>query len=104
MRLDALNRSLGVKTPAQVFKNCPGCKNEELLEFEGEVLCTRCSWDSVLIHAEVLAEAQIRKQRLKAKPGEVIVTRKRESQAYQSWFLPTEQSLRSERQREEAHV
>jgi hypothetical protein len=92
MRLDSLNRWLGVKTPAEVFKSCPGCKNAELLEFEGEVFCDRCSWDSVLIHAEVLAEAQLLKQRKRAKPGTVIVTPKRESLAYRAWFATDQKS------------
>ena len=83
---------MGSRPRAEVFKSCPGCKNKELLEFEGEVFCARCSWDSILIHAEVLAEAQLLRQRRRAKSGTdtTIVTPKRESSAYLAWFMPTE--------------
>ena len=56
-RLDSLNEQLGVKTPAQIFTKCPRCKRDDLLEFEGEVFCNHCPWDSVLMNAEVLALA-----------------------------------------------
>jgi hypothetical protein len=75
MRLDIMNRWLGVKTPAEAFKNCLRCKSSDLFEFEGEVFCNKCNWDSVLIHAEALALAQLRMQHNRARQnrGEVVV-------------------------------
>lgn len=67
MRLDALNQFLGLKTPEQVFKKCPKCRTDDLFKFECEVFCQRCSWDSVIIHAEALAAAQLRWQQKRAK-------------------------------------
>ncbi len=69
MRLDSLNKGLGVRTPAEVFKKCLRCRSADLLDFEGEVFCLKCNWDSVVIHAEALAAAQIRKQQRK---GQVV--------------------------------
>jgi hypothetical protein len=57
--LDALDHLTGVTPPAEVFDRCPRCRAEEPLKFEGEVFCLKCSWDSVDIHAEALAAAQI---------------------------------------------
>jgi len=75
MRLDAMNQMLGLKTPAQIFKNCPKCKCADLLEFEGEVFCNRCPWDSVIIHAEALAAAMASAKRGKrAKDAAKAVT------------------------------
>ena len=66
MRLDVMNRRLGVKIPSEVFKSCPRCRKEELLIFEGEVFCLSCNWDSVELHAEALALAQLYRQQKKA--------------------------------------
>ena len=62
MQLDIFNKTLGVIPPAEVFHSCPRCKSGDLFVFEGEVFCQRCAWDSVSVHAEVLADAQLRSQ------------------------------------------
>lgn len=41
-----------VKVPASVFKVCPQCRSPNLIQFDGEVFCGFCSWDSVLLHEE----------------------------------------------------
>ena len=94
MRLDVLNQWLGVKTPAEVFNNCAICKDNHLMEFEGEVFCTRCTWDSVLINAEILAAAQLRWQQKRgtAKEG-VKKAIFRVSAPYVSLFFPNETNV-----------
>ena len=67
MQLDLMNRITGVKSPAEVLKSCPKCKNANLFKFEGEAFCTKCNWDSVDIHAELLAEAHLANQHQAAK-------------------------------------
>ena len=62
MRLDVMNRRLGVRIPSEVFTSCPRCKKSELLTFEGEVFCLGCNWDSVDIHAEALSLAELHRQ------------------------------------------
>jgi hypothetical protein len=61
-RLDVMNRRLGVKIPSDVFTSCPRCRKSDLLTFEGEVFCLSCNWDSVDIHAEALALAELHRQ------------------------------------------
>jgi len=48
----ARKQSSRFKRPTQVFKKCPECESPNLLHFEGEVLCTYCSWDSIEINVE----------------------------------------------------
>lgn len=66
MQLDTFNKILGVRTPVEVFRCCPRCKCPRLFDFEGEVFCQRCSWTSIDIHAEVLADVQLRRQQERA--------------------------------------
>jgi hypothetical protein len=93
MRLDAINQVLGMKTPAQVFKKCFRCKGSDLLEFEGEVFCQRCSWDSVVIHAEALAVAMANAKRGKRRKSGVQIKAAPVSSGstpYLHLFLPSE--------------
>ena len=91
MQLDVMNRITGVKKPSDVFKTCPNqnCENADLLVFEAEVFCLKCNWDSVAIHAEVLAEVQLRRLEERAS-GQARVNRpiSRGSAPYLHLFLP----------------
>jgi hypothetical protein len=71
MKLNSFNKLLGVIPPAEAFKSCPRCKSTKLFDFEGEVFCQRCEWDSVALHAEILAEVRLRRKQTQADIGSV---------------------------------
>ena len=47
-----------IKSPIDAFKKCPACGSNEIEPLtDDSVFCQRCDWDSIEIHAKLLAEA-----------------------------------------------
>lgn len=47
-----------VRKPCDVFKCCPECDSHNLLDFESEVFCMHCDWNSIETHVEARLNAQ----------------------------------------------
>ena len=41
-----------IKKGSEVFSSCPACESPNLIQFEDEVICSYCSWDSISIRVE----------------------------------------------------
>ena len=56
MKLDLVltrnTRTKAPRTPVEVFKQCPSCRSKDLIPIDGDVLCGRCSWDSLKLSVD----------------------------------------------------
>lgn len=58
--MKSLVKSLSIKCkPVDVFHECPKCGTQELIAVDGDVLCSSCPWDSVLLYANILFEQKV---------------------------------------------
>jgi hypothetical protein len=55
----SISKSLALKKPVDVFKECPRCHCKELIPVMGDVLCSSCSWDSIEQYANALFDQKI---------------------------------------------
>ena len=60
MKVEIVLRSPNVESPIYVYRACPCCGDKGLLRFDGEVLCTRCDWDSIGLHVEAMIDDHCR--------------------------------------------
>lgn len=54
--------AIRLKSPREAFPKCPSCLSSRVAplgDSEEEVYCRDCDWNSVAIHAELMAEAGI---------------------------------------------
>ncbi len=53
------------KTASDVFNFCPRCQSTTLIECLGDVICSRCDWNSIGISADAQLESSMRTTRLR---------------------------------------
>ena len=52
--------TIRLKSPVEAFPKCPSCLSSRVERFlEEQVYCRDCAWNSINIHAELMAEAGI---------------------------------------------
>lgn len=40
------------RKPSDVFTQCPACASPNIFAFEGDVFCTYCDWNSIILRAD----------------------------------------------------
>ena len=98
MRMDVMNKWLNVKTPAEVFTSCPHCRSKSLFDFEGEIFCNGCNWDSIEVHAEILAVAQINRNKPERELIQVSASNDKNSPYFGKFyyaFMPKTKTVKS---------
>ena len=52
--------------PSKIFKACPYCDSRYIWEFDGQVFCSSCDWDSINVFVECNSMEDLFKQDLDA--------------------------------------
>ena len=75
--IEVATTELNGKSASQVFRQCPRCKDKDLVHFEGDVICTCCGWDSIALSVEAQISAHCARYKAQQKGSQEYTARVR---------------------------
>ena len=45
------------RKPSDVFTQCPACESPNIFAFEGDVFCTYCDWNTIILRADAMFDS-----------------------------------------------